>query len=172
MTSRTLTAMVTTSDLCMWTATPDASWITVTGGQTGSGSGTITFEVGDNWAPPRTGIVMVRWPTVTAGQNLRVSQAGCFYAVSTPAITMASAGGSMHFDVIQQSDPINCGGPLQNGCLWSASSDASWIAITSSMPRVGDDPVFFTVAPNTDPAPRTGTITVRDKTVVITQAGR
>jgi hypothetical protein len=171
MAARTLTATVTTSDACEWTATSEASWIAVTGGQSGSGSGTIVFDVGDNWAPPRTGLVLVRWPTVTAGQNLRVSQAGCFYAVSTPAISMSSVGGTARFDVLQQSDPIVCGGPLQNACLWSASSNAAWITITSSMPRTGDDAVFFTVAQNTGDAARTGIITVRDKTVVITQAG-
>jgi hypothetical protein len=39
------------------------------------------------------------------------------------------------------------------------------------MPKQGDNPVAFVVAPNTSAAPRTGTITVRDKTVTVTQTG-
>ena len=172
MASRTLTATVTTSDACTWTATPDVSWMIVTQGERGSGSGDITFRVADNWAPPRAGLVMVRWPTVTAGQNLRVLQAGCYYAVSTPTMSMTSAAGTGRFDVYQQSDPIGCGGPLQNACLWTATSNASWITVSTAMPQTGDNPVSFTVSANPDASPRTGTITVRDKTVVITQAGR
>jgi len=166
-----MTALVTTQASCSWTATPTASWITVTGGQSGNGSGVVTFHVSENWDPPRQGIVEVRWPTVTAGQNLRVMQAGCYYAVSTSAISVGAAGGTARFDVIQGSDPIGCGGPLQNACLWTAVSDAAWITITSSMPRIGDDPVNFVVAPNATGSPRTGRITVRDKVVTITQGG-
>jgi len=166
-----MTALVTTQATCSWTASPTASWITVTGGQSGNGTGVITFHVSENWDPPRQGIVEVRWPTVTAGQNLRVMQAGCYYAVSTSAISVGAAGGTARFEVIQSSDPIGCGGPLQNACLWTAVSHASWITITSSMPRTGDDPVNFVVAPNGTGSARTGTIVVRDKVVTITQAG-
>ena len=165
-----MSTSIATAAGCPWTAGTDAAWITLQG-QSGSGPGSITFSVTDNWDAPRSGVVQVRWPTPTAGQNLHVSQAGCRYAVSTTSLSFAAAGGTGTFDVIQQSDPTNCGGPLQNGCMWTAQADASWITVTSGMPRYGDDRVSFTVAPNTGAASRSGTITVRDKTVRITQAG-
>lgn len=115
---------------------------------------------------------MVRWPTPTAGQNIRVAQAGCSYAVSLNAFDFASSGGSGTFDVIQQSDPIACGGATQDRCVWTAQSDVPWITITGSMPRAGDDRVSFTVATNDGTASREGRISLRDKVVVITQAGR
>jgi hypothetical protein len=115
---------------------------------------------------------MVRWPTSTAGQNVRVLQAGCVYAVSTSAISIGAAGGPGRFDVIQQSIPNTCGGPLQNACRWSAQSGVSWITITTTMPQAGDNPVSFTVAANDSTAARSGTITVRDKVVRVTQSGR
>jgi len=167
-----LTTTITTQPSCTWTASPNASWITITGGNTGSGSGTVSFTVTDNWEAPREGIVMVRWPTQTAGQNVRVRQAGCYYAVTPSAISMASAGGPSMFDVWQTSDPNVCGGPTQNACLWTAVADVAWITITTSMPHSGDDRVAFTVAQNTATSARQGSIRVRDKTVVITQAGR
>jgi hypothetical protein len=115
---------------------------------------------------------MVRWPTPTAGQNVRIAQAGCTYAVSRSAIDVTAAATSGTFDVIQQSVPNTCGGATQDRCVWTAVSDVPWITITSSMPKMGDDRVVFAVAANEGPASRVGRITVRDKVVVITQTGR
>lgn len=140
-----LATAVTTQPGCGWPATPAGSWIAITEGSSGNGSGAVTLSVTENWDAPREGIVIVRWPTPTEGQNLRVRQAGCFYAVRNDAFTFGSAGGSGTFNVIQQSEPIACGGPLQNACLRTAMSDVPWITVTSSMPRVGDDPVQFVV---------------------------
>jgi hypothetical protein len=166
-----LTATVSTQQGCTWTADSDSAWISIGAGRSGNGPGVITFRVSDNWDAPRAGVVRVRWPTVTAGQNLHVSQAGCRYAVSASAIDIPAAGGPGRFDVIQQSNPLTCGGPLQNGCIWSAMSNVSWIRITTAMPQAGDNPVTFTVAPNATGTARTGTVTVRDQVVRITQAG-
>ena len=167
-----LTATITTQQGCTWTADPDAPWITVTSAQSGSGPGVIAFRVSDNWDAPRQGVVKVRWPTVTAGQNLQVLQAGCRYAVSTNAISVSATGGPGRFDVIQQSDPYTCGGPSQNACMWIAQADSSWITVTTTMPQSGDNPVSFTVAPNDSATARSGRITVRDKVVRIDQPGR
>jgi hypothetical protein len=166
-----LTFSVTTQQGCTWTATADSPWITVTAGNSGDASGSVKFRVTDNWDPPRQGTVMVRWPTPTAGQNVRVQQAGCHYAVSYTVFDIVAAGGAQSFDVFQQSDPYTCGGALQDRCLWSAVSDVPWIAVTTSMPRQGDDRVLFTVMPNASGIARTGTIRVRDKVVRISQAG-
>jgi hypothetical protein len=167
-----LTATISAPAGCTWTVDPDASWITLTSARTGSGSATITFKVADNYDAPRQSVVKVRWPTVTAGQNLQVQQAGCRYGVSANTIDMTATGGTGRFDVLQQSEPLTCGGATQDRCVWTAKSDASWIAVTTRMPQMGDNPVSFTVAANTSTSPRTGTITVRDKVVRITQAGR
>ena len=164
-----LTATVTTDSGCTWTAAPGASWISVVGGQSGVGAGTVRFRVSDNWDAPRQGVAMVRWPTATAGQNLQVMQAGCRYSVSVTTLAVPAAGGTQRFDVFQASDPASCGGPLQNACVWSAVSSVTWITITSSMPRVGDNSVSFTAAANATGAARTGTIKVRDKVVTVTQ---
>jgi hypothetical protein len=164
-----LTFSVATQQGCTWSATADSPWINVTSGSSGNASGSVRFRVTDNWDPPRQGIVMVRWPTPTAGQNVRVLQAGCHYAVSKDVIDVGPAASSQSFDVLQQSEPYTCGGALQNACVWTAVSDVSWITITTSMPHQGDDRVFFTIAPNMTGTARTGTITVRDKVIRINQ---
>jgi hypothetical protein len=128
------------------------------------------MQFGENYDAPRDGIVMVRWPTPTAGQNIRIAQAGCTYAVSQSSFAFAPAGGTGTFNVIQQSIPNTCGGATQDRCIWSAVSDVPWITVSGSMPRAGDDRVSFTVAANSTGAPRTGRITVRGHVVAITQA--
>lgn len=165
----TLTATISTQAGCTWTVESDAPWITMVDRGDGTGSDVIGFNVSDNWGLPRQGVIKVRWPTPSAGQNLRVSQAGCRYAVSTDALAFAASGGAGTFSVIQASDPITCGGATQDACRWEARPDVPWITITTSMPSAGDNPVSFMVAPNTSGAARAGTITVADKTVRITQ---
>jgi hypothetical protein len=168
----TMSAAITTQQGCTWTASAGTSWISMAGGQSGSGPGVISFTVSDNWDAPRSGVVMVRWPTETAGQNLQVAQAGCYYAVSTSAISIAAAGGNGQFNVVQTSDPISCGSATQDRCRWTAQSDVPWITITTTMPQAGDNPVAFSVAVNSSGAARTGRITVRDKVVQVTQSGQ
>ena len=169
MPASSVTAMITAPAGCTWTAAPNASWLTVSSAS-GSGSGAITINFTDNYDAPRDGIVMVRWPTPTAGQNLRLAQAGCTYAVSQGSFPFAASGGAGTFNVFQQSVPNTCGSATQDRCIWSAVADVPWITISGSMPRTGDDRVNFTVAANATGAARVGRITVRDKVVVVNQA--
>lgn len=166
----TASTVVTAPRGCTWTAAVEAPWLTITSGASGSGTGQVTFSFTSNYDAPRTGIVMVRWPTPTAGQNVRVNQAGCSYGISPSSATIAAAGGSGTFAVVQQSDPVICGGATQDRCIWSAVSDVPWIKITTGMPVTGDGYVNFTVDPNTGPG-RTGTIRVRNRTFTVTQGG-
>jgi hypothetical protein len=164
-----LIATLATQNACTWTASSDVGWLKVSAAS-GSGQKTITIGYTDNYDAPREGVVKLRWPTATAGQNVQVSQAGCSYGISKTAMSFTATGGTGTFDVVQQSHPIECGGALQDRCVWTATSKASWVTITSSMPRTGDNPVAFSVAANAGPA-RTTTIVVRDQTVTISQAG-
>lgn len=165
-----LVTTMTTQPACGWTVATDTPWISLSGGATRHGSGEIRFRVGDNYDAPRLGVLKVRWDSPTAGQNVQVSQAGCRYAVSTASVAVVAAGGTLSVDVYQQSDPLECGGPLQDGCVWSASTTAAWITITSPQTQKGDGRVTFVAAPNAG-TPRSATIAVRDKTIVVSQAG-
>jgi hypothetical protein len=65
--SRTVT--VTTQPDCSWTAISNASFIVVTGGSSGSGSGTVTYAVNGNLSPQsRTGTLTVAGTVVTVTQ--------------------------------------------------------------------------------------------------------
>jgi BACON domain-containing protein len=88
----------------------------------------------------------------------------CKYTVSPTKLSFKDAGGS-------GSVTVSAG----SGCAWTATSNATWIAITLGASGSGAGGVTFTVAPNNDPhkddkgKKRQGTITVAAQTVTITQ---
>jgi hypothetical protein len=166
-----LTTRIETQEACTWTLQTDASWIGLSA-TSGAGAATISMTIGDNYDAPRNGVVMVRWPTPTAGQNVRVAQAGCRYAVTQSVFAAPVSQSSFSFMVMQQSDPTECGGALQDRCVWSAVADVPWIDIRTSMPRMGDERVDFLVLANGTGAARTGTIRIRDLVVRVNQAGQ
>jgi hypothetical protein len=164
------TVSVTTAAGCPWTASTGASWITIASGRSGPGPGTINSTLGSNYDAARQANIEVRWPTPTAGQNVRVAQAGCLYGVSRDAIDAPASGGDYSFDVVSQSTDTSCGGPLQDACIWSAATSATWVAVLTQMPSNGDNRVSIRVAANGTGAPRTATIVVRDRTVTVRQS--
>jgi hypothetical protein len=66
----TASVSVTAGAGCTWTATSNASWITVTGGALGNGNGVVTYAVAQYSGKPkrRSGTLTV------AGQTLTVTQ--------------------------------------------------------------------------------------------------
>ena len=59
---------VSTSPGCAWTANSNASWITITGGASGSGPGTTTFSVAANSGSARSGTMTIGGQIVTISQ--------------------------------------------------------------------------------------------------------
>ena len=100
---------VTTSAACTWTATSNASWITVTGGASGTGSGSVTTRPLPTTAA-RTGTLTI------AGSTLTVTQpaAACTIAVSPSSQSIPPTGGSGTFNVATPADR----------CSWTAGSNA------------------------------------------------
>jgi subtilisin family serine protease len=55
------------------------------------------------------------------------------------------------------------------GCNWSATSDSSWLAVTSGSPGNGPGTIQYSVAENSSASPRTGKITVGGLVLTIVQ---
>jgi len=95
-----------------------------------------------------------------AGRTFTLIQSGCSVSLKSTGLSNVSAsGGSGSFSVSGS-----------GGCEWQATSNASWINITSGGQGVDNDTVSFTIAPNVGPA-RTGTITAGGQTFTISQIG-
>src|SRR5262245_13375984 len=147
---------VTAATGCAWTATSNASWLTINAGSSGSGNGTVNYTASANTATAtRTGTLTV------AGQTVTVTQAGtCNFSVSPTNPTATAAGGAASLAVTAGS-----------GCGWTTTESLSWITITSGASGTGNGTVNYTVAANTSTTNRTGTMTVAGRTVTVTQAG-
>jgi len=146
---------VTAPSGCGWTATSNASWLTIASGTSGSGSGTVNYTAAANpLIAPQTGTLTVAGQTVTVTQ----AAAACNYTVSPTSASPGSAGGAASVSVTAQS-----------GCAWTAASNAAWITITSGASGGGNGTTNYTVAANTLTSSRTGTLTVAGQTVTVTQ---
>ena len=73
---------VTAGAGCTWAATSNAGWITVTGGASGSGNGSVTYTVGANGGAARSGTI------TAAGQTFTLNQAavGATYSLSSTTV--------------------------------------------------------------------------------------
>ena len=145
---------ITTATGCAWTAASNASWITVTSGASGNGSGTVRFDIGANNGAPRTGTL------TAAGQTVTVSQSsGCSYTLSQGTVSIVAAAGAGPAITVSAA----------SGCGWTASSGANWLTITSGASGSGNGTVNFSALQNTGPA-RSGSLSIAGQTVTINQA--
>jgi hypothetical protein len=84
----------------------------------------------------------------------------CSVTASVSPSTFSSSGGTGNATVTTARE-----------CTWSASSDASWIVITSGSTGQGDGVVGYRVAANSAPASRTGGITINGDRMQVRQDG-
>jgi len=142
---------------CAWTAVSnDDSWIRVTSGASGSGAGTVSFEVAANTGTAaRTGTLTIGGQTVTVTQAAPAPSPACTVTLSPASASFPAAGGNGTVTVT--ADP---------SCPWSAAPSANWI--TASGSGSGNGLVTFSADANTGAA-RSGTITILDKTFTISE---
>ena len=143
---------------CTWSATTDASWISLSAPLSGSGNGTISFIIAPNSGPQRSGSVIVAGQRSTVTQSATGSSA-CSYTIAPTSQTISAAGGA--------GTPVAVS--TQTGCQWTASSNDSWITITAGASGTGNGTVTIRVAAN-DGKDRKGTLTIAGKTATIEQS--
>ena len=135
-----------------WAAVSNSGFLAPFSPAGGTGSGTLNYAVAPNTSYfSRVGTMTI------AGQIFTVNQAGVpeVISLSSPSANFATAGGSGSFTAtITPAD-----------APWTASKGVPWITIDSAASGLGSTTVDFTVAPNTSPGPRTGTITVAEASV-------
>ena len=145
---------VTAGTGCGWNATSNQPWITISSGASGTGNGTVSFSVASTSGPGRSGTLTVAGHTFTVNQGQ-----GCAFSLSSASGSAPAGGGSGSFDV-----------KTANGCAWAASSNASWLTISSGATGSGNGTVGYTAAANTGPQ-RSATITAGGQTFTLTQSG-
>ena len=146
---------VTTTAACAWTASSHASWITITSGGTGTGNGSVGFLVLPNVSGSRNGALTI------AGRTFTVTQAAvapCMYSISPNNQKVGSRAGAGTVSVSTDSH-----------CAWTASSDDSWITVTSGATGTGSGTVRFSYTANNGNRNRKGSLTVAGRTAHIDQ---
>jgi hypothetical protein len=142
---------VTAGAGCAWTAASNASWLTVTSGASGSGNGTVQYNVDATSGPARSAVLTI------GGQTFAVSQAsGCTYQVTPTTITVGRTGGTRSATIA--SAP---------GCTWTVTSNVNWIIVSNGASGNGNGSTEFVIQLSL--APRTGTVTVAGQVVTVNQ---
>jgi hypothetical protein len=153
------TVSVTTGGSCGWTAaTNNPEWLTITGGNAGTGNGAVMFSVGANAGPQRTGTLTI------AGQTFTVTQEAppCTYSIapSSQTIGAAETAGAV---------TVTAGG----SCPWTAvSQNGDWLTVTGGSSGGGSGQVSFIASANTTGADRTGTIVIAGFSFTLTQTAQ
>jgi hypothetical protein len=151
------TVAVSAQGGCAWTASSTAAWITVTAGSTGRGNGSVAFSVAANTGASRTGTLTI------AGETFTVTQAAappCSYSISPDKQKVDATPGTGTVAVSTASH-----------CTWTATSNATWITITSGASGTGNGTVTFRVG-NNNGEKRKGTLTVAGRTAEVEQDDR
>jgi Viral BACON domain/Putative binding domain, N-terminal len=140
---------------CEWRATSNVAWITIRGGATGAGVGDVSFDVGLNGGPQRSGTLTIGSLTFTVMQN-----GSCTYQLGSDFANVPSGGGA-------GSVAVTAGA----GCAWTATADPTtpWLRITSGASGTGAGVVEFTADPNPG-APRSAALTIAGQTFTVNQS--
>jgi hypothetical protein len=75
---------LTPSPWCGWTALSNDPWITITGGSSGSGNGTVTYDVAANSGSARAGTMTIAGQTFTVNQEAQAPTTYTLNVASTP----------------------------------------------------------------------------------------
>ena len=148
------TLAVAVDGSCAWTASSGAGWLTITGGSSGNGSGTVSYSVAANTGPARSDSITI------ADQSIPVSQAnGCLYGLSANSTNLLVDGGSGSLGVTTGSD-----------CNWLAISTApDWIHIVGNGVGTGSGVINYIVDANPLLAPRTASLIVQGRVFTVSQ---
>jgi hypothetical protein len=139
---------------CPWTALSNAPWITITGGASGLGNGSVSYSVEANTGPQRMGTMTIAGKTFTLTQS-----SGCVYTISPTSASFPRAGGAGTVSVTAIA-----------GCAWTASKNVSWITFTSSASGAGNGAVSYSVSSNKSKKSRTGNITIQGNVHTVQQS--
>ena len=109
--------------------------------------------------PQQPTIVTVIDTAVSAGE-VCTGIPPCSYSIDPTSASYLAAGGTYF--------PILAIAPA--GCAWTATSNDGWITINSGSNGTGNGIVNYSVAENTGPVSRNGTMTIAGQTFTVTQA--
>ncbi len=150
---------------CQWTSsTTVPSWVSITAGSSGTGTGTINYTVSSNASSSftRGGAINVNVSTISAQAAFNITEAGatCSYSLQPSTQSFGPNGGPGAVSVV-----------TQIGCPWAASnSNLPWAPLTPPATGTGPGTLNYTVQSNSSGTQRGGTFTIAGLPYVISQS--
>jgi hypothetical protein len=147
------TFSVTTAFNCAWEATPRNDETYTLGAYDGVGSGVVTFNM-----PRNQGGVKAPYFLVGGTFRFQITQSACPVTVSPLSLHVPTAGGTFLVVVADR-----------GFCLWTISSNYAFITAAYGDRTSDSGTVRVVVAPNQTGQSRSGSVQIRENTVVVTQ---
>lgn len=147
---------VQTGANCSWAVVGLPSWITITGGSTGTGAGMVTLAVAASNGITRSANVII------AGLSVAVTQTGgtCSYVLSATGQYFSASGGAGSVDLA-----------TSDGCQWTASSSSPWVTVIGAGGGAGNGQIQFQAAANDSGAARSTSLVIAGIGFMVQQAG-
>jgi hypothetical protein len=159
-TAGSYTLQVTTTSGCTWTAASNSSFLSITAGATGSGSGAVTYAATSNTSSARSGTLTVAKDTINIAQSAATA--------GTPVFSLNP--GSASFAASASTGSVAVTASVSTS-TWTAVSNANWITVTGGASGKGNGSVGYSVSANSGTGSRSGTITIAGNTFTVTQSG-
>ncbi len=136
-----------------WTASSNQSWLTITSGSSGSNNGTVNYSYTANTSTSssRSATITVSGSGVS-NKTLTITQAA---ATPTPTLNI-NPSGTLNVNSSSGNDDI----AVTSNVSWTASSNQSWLTITSESSGSNNGTVSYSYTENTSATSRTAIITV------------
>ncbi|MBP1595393.1 MAG: Serine/threonine kinase associate protein KapC, partial [Acidobacteria bacterium] len=149
---------ISAASYCSWSAVASEPWITFNSPASGSGEGSIIYQLASNPSgSARAGTITVE------GQTHTITQFGseCAYIIQPTEVSVHAAGGNGTISVSTS----------RADCAWTASSGMAWIQLVPPAAGTGSGDVTITLQANEIASPREGTVTIAGQTLTVRQAG-
>ena len=146
---------VTATGACPWQASTTSNWITITGGGSGTSSGTVSYSVAANPSGyARSGTIVVQ------DQYISIVQEGVPLTINPGSANYGFAGGNGSISVTAGSDHA-----------WTSYARDSWVEILTGSSGTGNGTVTYRVLPNTQTTARSTMVVIENQRFTITQDG-
>jgi hypothetical protein len=149
---------VDTAAGCTWPVSTTNTWIQILSPNPGpgTGTGTVIYALAANTAfTPRDGSVQIGTRTLVLHQG----SGDCNYKLSATNRPHGFGASTNSVNVTN----------VTPGCAWTATTTTPWITLLGNTTGTGNGTLSYSISLNSGPTPRTGTITVEDEVLTLTQ---
>ncbi len=145
---------VTTQVGCTWSAASHATWVTISSGTNGTGSGRVQLSAAENTGSARSGTLVVAGRTITVNQQGRPV---CAYTINPSSYSPSFTGGTISVAVTTTA-----------GCQWTVTGSPAWVTANPGSGN-GSGTATLSVQSNGGTA-RSATFQIAGRNFVVQQA--